>query len=103
MMQDRKWVDRFNEVMNNCQEEVKKITQIGKNMVSASQTSNNLKELYEQLGQTTESLVKTGQLDSDNETIVQLLEKIANCQEELKNIEEEVQRIKHAQPTESSH
>ena len=41
------WSKKFMQVLQHAQEELKKTTEIGKKMISASKTSSELHELYE--------------------------------------------------------
>ena len=44
------WKSKFQEMMQVCQEELKKTTEIGKKMLTASKANSDLKEAYEELG-----------------------------------------------------
>ena len=41
------WSKKFIQVLQHCQDELKKTTEIGKKMISASKTNSELHELYE--------------------------------------------------------
>lgn len=88
------WVDKFNELVNTCQAEFKRTTQIGMKMVSASQSNAQLQEEYQKLGKMVAKGMKKGDLKWENEKVAELLEQIDRLKGELKGFEKEVQDLK---------
>lgn len=91
---DNPWVDKFNELVNTCQNEFKRTTQIGMKMVSASQSNAQLQEEYQKLGKIVAKAIKKGDLKWENEEAAQLIEQIAQLKGQLKGYEKEVQDLK---------
>ena len=89
------WVDKFNELVNTCQNEFKRTTQIGMKMVSASQSTAQLQEEYQKLVKMVAKAMKKGDLKWENEEVAQLLEQIAQLKGQLKGFEKEVQELKN--------
>ena len=92
----QQWKDRVNEILQVCQEEFKKTTQIGKKMVNASKTNTDLNEAYKSLGQLVRKELNSGRLSWDHTQAKRLMETIAQKEEDLEVIEREVRRIKVA-------
>lgn len=94
MRGSNQWKDRFQEVIRVCQTELKKTTNIGKKMLSASKTNSSLHEAYLELGQLAFKEVENQNLKWDDHRVSELIALIKTCEEDLKNIEEDVQEIK---------
>ena len=90
------WQHKFQEILQTCQDEVKRTTEIGKKMLSASKTNTNLHEAYEELGHMAAKAIERGELSWDNPKVAELLETIGHCEKDLESIEEEVNKIKFA-------
>ncbi|MBK24232.1 MAG: hypothetical protein CME70_09560 [Halobacteriovorax sp.] len=90
------WQSRFQEILQTCQDEVKRTTEIGKKMLTASRTNTNLHEAHEELGQLVVRSIESGELKWENPKVIELLEKIKDCEKDLETIEEEVNKIKFA-------
>lgn len=88
------WTSRFQELVQACQTELKKTTQIGMKMLSASQSNTHLKELYEELGQLAVQELNAKNLTWVNDEVTSICEKITHLREELKKFEKDVQDIK---------
>ena len=88
------WYDKFNELVNTCQTEFKRTTQIGMKMVSASQSNAQLQDEYMLLGKLVAKALKKGELTWENEKVTEILDKIKGLKEELKGFEKEVQDLK---------
>lgn len=88
------WVDKFNELVNTCQAEFKRTTEIGKKMVSASQSNAQLQEEYQKLGKIVAKALKKGELTWENEKVHELVDLIDNLKKELKGFEKDVQDLK---------
>ncbi|MCF8058624.1 MAG: hypothetical protein K9K67_04965 [Bacteriovoracaceae bacterium] len=91
------WRNKFQEVFQVCSEELKKTTEIGKKMLSASKTNTTLHETYEELGVLVARAIKNNELQWDNEKVQKLLMKIEGCESDLKGIEEEVNDIRFSE------
>ena len=89
------WKNRMQEMLNICQEELKKTTEIGKKMINASKASTELHETYELLGHHVLKAIKDGSLeweDIEAQRLVKLIEKKESALEEM---EGEVRDIKN--------
>lgn len=91
---NNQWSHKFQELVQACQTELKKTTQIGMKMLSASQSNTLLKECYEELGQLVVNAMGSKELTWQNEKVEALITKIHGLQEDLKNFETDVQNIK---------
>jgi ubiquinone biosynthesis protein UbiJ len=89
------WMNKFQEVINSCQVELKKTTQIGMKMLSASQSNAQLHETFEALGHLTREAIRNGELKWESERVNQLLNKIDKLENELENFEFEVRSLKN--------
>ena len=93
-MQRDEWKLRLRKLMRDCQEEISKVTVIGKKMINATQTNTNLHESYEELGRLAARHLKAGILEWENPRVNELLEEISQYESDLQVIEKEVQKIK---------
>ncbi|MCO4756309.1 MAG: hypothetical protein KC478_17650 [Bacteriovoracaceae bacterium] len=93
-LSEQDWKKRFNELVQSCQTELKRTTQIGMKMFSASQSNVQLKESYEALGRMTKEAMDKGELTWDHTEATDLVDKIQTLQKELEELEEDVQNIK---------
>ncbi len=94
MEKQPQWKDRFNEIVQVCQDELKKTTEIGKKMLSASKTNTALHESYEELGHITFKAIESGEISFDNERVKELVNSIKSCEFDLEKIESDVNDIK---------
>jgi hypothetical protein len=62
MQKQHGWQSKFQEILQTCQDEVKRTTEIGKKMLSASKTNTSLHEAYEELGHLAASSIESGEL-----------------------------------------
>lgn len=88
------WRLKINDLVQTCQTELKKTTQIGKKMLSASQSNVKLHETYEQIGKWLVCQVKEKDLKIDDENIVNLIAKVQELKNQLEGLEKDVQDIK---------
>ncbi len=101
MEKNQQWKSKVQEIFHTCQEEIKRTTEIGKKMLSASKTNGNLHEAYEELGQLVAKAIKNDEIKWDNSRVGELIYTIDKCQHDLESIEGEVNKIKFAPaPTE---
>jgi hypothetical protein len=90
----QQWGNRFQELLQACQTELKKTTQIGMKMLSATQSNTELHEEHEALGILVVNAIKSGELDWKNEKVQSIIENIDKLKNELHLFEEEVQNLK---------
>lgn len=90
------WKEKVSEIFQTCQDELKRTTDIGKKMLTASRTNSNLHEAYEELGVLVACAIKSGELKWDNPRVKELLNTVQNCEHDLDEIEDEVNKIKFA-------
>ena len=95
-MDNKEWRKKFQDVWETCHGEVKKTTDIGKRMFTASKTNSSLHESYEALGKLTRKCIDSGELKWESAEVEELLTKIKDCEINLKNIEEEMNKLKFA-------
>ncbi len=88
------WSYKIQSILQNCQEEVVKATNIGKKMIFASKTNSELKDAYESLGILVSSEIANGNLSWDNPEAKKLVKLIDKHKKNLSSIEDEVNDIK---------
>ncbi len=96
MRKSPRWQNRVQEIFQVCQDELKRTTQIGKKMLSASKTSTDLHDAYEELGALVLKEMREGRLEWDHPRAQELLSQIDTCEKDLEFIEEEVNKIRFA-------
>lgn len=94
MDRQTEWKIRVQELFQVCQDELKRTTEIGKRMLSASRTNSELHDAYEELGRIVVNEMKNNRLDWKNARVDELMEVIGQCENDLANFETEVNRIK---------
>jgi hypothetical protein len=95
------WKKKLSDVLESCQGELRKTTEIGRKMLVASRRNSELKEAYEMLGLMALKDVRSEQLNWSNDKAQELIAKIDKYEEELENIEDDVQNIKSENKNES--
>ena len=88
------WKNRVQEMLNLCQEELKKTTEIGKKMINASKTNSELHEAYELLGHEIRKDLKSGKVNWENPEAIKLINLIEQKEDELEKMEGQVKEIK---------
>ena len=88
------WKDRFNDIVQTCQDEIKKTTEIGKKMLTASKANTQMNESYEELGHLAFKAIEKGELTWDHMRVQELISKIKTCEQDLESIEKDVSEIK---------
>ena len=88
------WKEKVQTALNTVQDELKKTTDIGVRMFSASKTNSCLKEAYEELGKITAREMSANRLDFDHPRARDLLQKIHDCERSLSSLEDELQDIR---------
>lgn len=91
------WKERVQELFQTCSDEIKRTTEIGKKMLSASKTNTSLHESYEELGKLVASALENDSLKWDEPKAQELLNTIKNCQKDLETLEDEVNKIKFSE------
>jgi hypothetical protein len=86
--------NKFNNFVLSLQKEIFKTSAIGKKLLTAGRTNSHLKDTYEELGRIIELKVDRGELDIEDPKIKSLLHTIKACKKDLKEIEEQVYKIK---------
>lgn len=94
MQKQHGWQSKFQDILQTCQDEVKRTTEIGKKMLTASRTNTSLHEAYEELGHLAAESMANGSLEWEDPKVKELLETIKGCEKNLESIEEEVNKIK---------
>lgn len=94
MQKQPQWKDRINDIVQTCQEELKKTTEIGKKMLSASKTNSVLNESYEELGHLAFKACEKGELKWEHMRVQELINTIKKCEADLETIENDVSEIK---------
>jgi chromosome segregation ATPase len=88
------WKEKFSSLVQTCQEELKKTTEIGKRMISASKTNSQMREAHEELGTLVRKAIIDKSVSWTSPRVEQLLEQIQKCEAEIESIEKDVQAIK---------
>ncbi len=88
------WREKLNDLMQVAQSEIKKTTQIGLKMLSASQSNEQLHDIYEMLGKWLIAEVQSGKLQIDDVEVEGLIAKVRDLEKELEGYEQDVQDIK---------
>jgi len=88
------WKNKFQEMMQICQGELKKTAEIGKKMLTAGQSNAALEKKYIKLGRLAFAHMESGDLDWSNEDVKSLFGEIQDLKTELESLENEVQDIK---------
>lgn len=93
-MQNQPWKLKVQEMLQVCQDEIKRTTEIGKKMLSASKTNTVLHEAYEELGMLAVKELQDKKLQWDNPRVAEILEQVKKCEKDLSSIESEMNKIK---------
>ena len=94
MNKNADWKVKLNQMMQVCQGELRKTTDIGKKMLSASKTNSTLHESYEELGVLLVKAIKDGEISWDNPRVKEIMKTINGCERDLEKMEEEVNTIR---------
>ena len=84
------WRLKLNDLVQTCQSELKKTTQIGLKMISASQSNIQLHEIYENLGKWLMAEVVSGRIKIEDEKIEELISRVKDLESELEGFEKDV-------------
>lgn len=99
MQKTPQWKNKVNEIFQTCQEEIKRTTEIGKKMLSASKTNTSLHDAYEEVGNLVVKALRSGELKWENARVKELINTIENCEQDLEEIEDEVNKIRFSEET----
>ena len=88
------WKSKFHELLDTCQNELKKTTQIGKKMLSATQSNAELQDTYKALGLIFKQCLDEGSIKVDNPEVTELLATAAKLEADLEGFESDVQTLK---------
>lgn len=94
MMENDKWKEKFSEFVNTCQDELRKTTEIGKKMISASKINTELHETFEALGRYALEQIRLEKLNWKDDEVKGLIKKIETCERSLEEFERHVKDIK---------
>jgi len=94
MQKHPEWRSKVQEIFQVCQDEIKRTTEIGKKMLSASKTNSSLHASYEELGSLVFKAIEEGTLEWDHPRVKDLVKTINKCESELDDIEKEVNKIR---------
>lgn len=89
------WKNKFSDIMQTCQNELKKTTKIGMKMLSASQANTQLHESYEEVGRWLIQNIDSKEIEISDQKILDLHAKIKELESELELFEKDVQDIKN--------
>ncbi len=101
-LQGQQLKEKVSEIFQVCQDELKRTTEIGKRMLSASKTNTTLHSSYEEIGILVVKAIQSGDLKWDNARVKELLATINLCESDLNDIEKEVHDIKAQSAQEES-
>ena len=88
------WRAKFNDLLDTCQSELKKTTQIGKKMLSASQSTAELNDIYRNLGMKFKEAIEKGEVSSSDPEFEELVATGVKLESDLEGFESEVQSLK---------
>lgn len=88
------WTVKFQEMIHVCQDELKRTTEIGKRMLSASKSNSSMHEAYEELGHLIKKALENDEVKWENSRAQELVESISACEKELNLFETEVNDIR---------
>ena len=92
------WRSKFQRLLANCQQELKRTTEIGKQMISAGQSNSMLKENYEDLGRLVHQLLKEDAIQTDHQKIHAAIKEIEELEIIIEEHEKELNKIKTEGP-----
>jgi hypothetical protein len=87
---------RVNSFVFSLHRELLKTSHIGKKLLTAGRTNAHLNETYQDLGRYLEKKFSSGEIESNDPIIKNYLHTIAACKKDLREIEDQVNRIKFA-------
>ena len=94
MEKNAQWKSRIRQLLQVCQNEIKRTTQIGKRMFYATRANSDLHDAYQELGQLAAKELKAGKLKWRNTRVKELVDIIQSFEKSLESMEDEVGQIK---------
>ncbi len=94
------WKMRFKKLFKLCRNEVKKTTQISKKMISASKTSSELSQAYQDLGSLAFEDLKREAIEWKNPKAKKLIHDIEQYESNLQVLEDDVHKLKKSRSLE---
>jgi hypothetical protein len=94
MSRQRNIKKKFSQIVFNLHQEILRTSSIGKKMLSAGRTNAHLRECYEELGRLIETKIDSNDTSLEDAKVRLLVSSIKACKKDLKEIEEQVNRIK---------
>tara|TARA_B100000886_G_scaffold330728_1_gene281460 strand:+ start:1246 stop:1560 length:315 start_codon:yes stop_codon:yes gene_type:complete len=91
---EKHWKNKVQEILHVCQGELKKTTEIGKKMLSASTTNSELHNAYEELGHIIKNKIENEEVIIDDPKVHEVIKMINDKEKTLEEIEKEVKKIK---------
>ncbi len=91
---EKQWKNKVQDILHTCQEELKKTTEIGKKMLSASSTNSELHSAYEELGHYVKNKIEKNEMNLEDEKVHEIIGLIKEKENTLEEIEKEVRKIK---------
>lgn len=88
------WKNKFNDLVNTCQSELKKTTKIGMKMISASQSNSFLQNRYEKIGRWLVEQYDAGKIQVEDKEVLEWIAKAKELTSQLDDFEQEVRDIK---------
>lgn len=88
------WKSKFNEIVDTCQNELIKTTQIGKKMLSASQSNAELQDTYKSLGILLKKYIQEGTVEIEDDELTDLIDTANRLEADLEGFESDVQTLK---------
>ena len=88
------WKEKAQDILQLCQEELKKTAEIGKKMLFASQKTTELRDYYEMLGHKVVTELRSKKLVWADPDVQEIMEQISEMEKGLQKIEDDVRKIK---------
>ena len=93
-MSSNDWKNKFQDILNTCQTELKRTKKIGLKMIQASQSSSDLRDKYESLGKLALEAIEANKLEWKDQAVERIVGEIKELENELEQLEHDVQDIK---------
>ncbi len=88
--------NKWHNFLGNLKTEILRTSVIGKKLLTAGRTNSHLKDTYEELGRIIEQKVDLGEIEIDDAKVRSLIHTIKACKKDLKEIEDQVNKIRFA-------
>jgi methyltransferase-like protein len=94
MERKSQWKQKLNNILDTCQGELKRTTQIGKKMLAAGKENAQLNDIYESLGKHIYESIEAGKLNIEDQKVSEMCSSIEGLKSHLEQLENEVKDIK---------